>query len=515
MKNLASTILTNAKTSASMLESLGEQLVEMEAETSGLHAESAISNVRLLLDRLVEFYSDNDQAAYFPHHADSDIHAPLTALTQSLGQFQSSPQTAFAVNATVQSDQLYAAALRLGLVTFGFDANEMKAIAEEVGAKRKSIKKTAAAVGLKAEEIIAKAQEAQEAAGVALGVGKDIVALRESLVNSNTECEQERRRLTNEIGFIEKIKTEAETQICTIADAEKESTTSATEAKLEAKSAVESAKASKAALDSIQQAKATAKVELDAITEFYAEIEQHQKTMIETKKEADAKFNELNAKYISLQAQFGSETAKVITRNQELQIEIKSHLQNAAGASLFHAFDTRRSGLNRGKWVWALVMIAGVLVGAGLSWWLADALKSGPGNGIEPVFFVKLSAIIPVTFAIIFAARQYANERRTEEEYAFKSAISLSLMPYKDLLQKMKIDGHEAQSAFVEKLLLEIFDNPVLRVYADGESKRSKIEKAMTLRDVKNIISVSKDLDVEKVRQLVEILGGNLSKINP
>lgn len=511
MQPLAPTILANSKLSSEILGALGDKVVQLESG-SGLHAESAISNVKLLLGKLVAFYGDENNAAYFPHHADNEIHVPLSALAQTLTQFQAAQQPALANSAIAQADQLYTAAMRLGIVSFGFDANEIKAIVEELGAKRKYVKKTAAAVEQKAAEIIAEATAAQEAAAKALGVGNDMVSLREKLSAGINECAVEHDKLMEGAESVEKTGAAVAERKAAIIDAANESSTVAAEVKADAKSAAEAAKAGLAALDSIQQAKAKAKEEMDEITAFYGEIEVHQKAMIDARKEAEAKFNELNAKHVELQAEYGAQTAKIISQNQAIQQEIKTHLQKAVGASLFHAFDKRRTGLNLGKWIWAAVMLVAVVAGGGLSLWLAESLKAGAGNGLEPAFFVKLSAIIPVTFAIVFAAKQYANERRTEEEYAFKSAISLSLEPYKDLLQKMKADGHEAQAGFVEKLLLEIFDNPVSRVYSDGDGKRAKIEKAMTLKDVKSIISVSKDLDIEKVRQVVEILGGNFPK---
>jgi hypothetical protein len=511
MQPLAPTILANAKLSLEVLGAFSDRVVQCESG-SGLHAESAISNAKLLLGKLVAFYSDDNNAAYFPHHADSDIHAPLSALAQTLTQFQAAQQPALANSAVAQADQLYTAAMRLGLVSFGFDANEIKEIVEELGAKRKYVKRTATAVEQKAAEIIAEAMAAQEAAAKALGVGNDIVSLREKLSAGISECAAEHDRLMEDAESIEKASDAVEERKAAIIAAADELSTVAAEVKADAKSAAESAKAGLAALDSIQQARANAKEEMDEITAFYGEIELHQKSMIDARKEAEAKFNDLNAKYVALQADYGAQTAKVIAQNQAIQQEIKTHLQKAVGASLFHAFDKRRTGLNFGKWVWAAVMLVAVIAGGGLSLWLAESLKAGSGSGLEPAFFVKLSAIIPVTFAIVFAAKQYANERRTEEEYAFKSAISLSLEPYKDLLQKMKVDGHEAQAAFVEKLLLEIFDNPVSRVHSDVDGRRAKIEKAMTLKDVKSIIAVSKDLDIEKVKQVVEILGGNFPK---
>ena len=76
------------------------------------------------------------------------------------------------------------------------------------------------------------------------------------------------------------------------------------------------------------------------------------------------------------------------------------------------------------------------------------------------------SALCPST------AKRYSSERRAEEEWAFKSAISISLDPFRDLIARMKKDGHE--TAFVERLVSEIFDNPTKRLYALPPGKEEK-----------------------------------------
>jgi hypothetical protein len=150
------------------------------------------------------------------------------------------------------------------------------------------------------------------------------------------------------------------------------------------------------------------------------------------------------------------------------------------------------------------IMVAAVVAAGLLSWSLANSLTGSGSQGLELAFFVKLSVAVPITFALIFSAKQYSNERRTEEEYAFKASISFSLQPYKTLLQQMKTDGHEAQAAFVEKLLTEIFDNPVKRIYGDRD--RNASGKALSMRELKALAAVSKDFDLGKTKELIELV---------
>jgi len=73
-----------------------------------------------------------------------------------------------------------------------------------------------------------------------------------------------------------------------------------------------------------------------------------------------------------------------------------------------------------------------------------------------------------------FAAGQYKKERQAEEEYAFKSSISFSLEPYRDLLVKMRKED-ELEAEFIRKLMVDIFDNPVKRLY-EGKDDDTEVE---------------------------------------
>jgi hypothetical protein len=102
---------------------------------------------------------------------------------------------------------------------------------------------------------------------------------------------------------------------------------------------------------------------------------------------------------------------------------------------------------------------------------VAYSLESGKGYG--PMIFARLLIGIPLAFLVGFAARQYSRERRAEEEYAFKSLISVSLEPYRNLIEKMN-SGSPEDKEFLKDLIRNIFDNPAKRLYPslspDGET---------------------------------------------
>jgi hypothetical protein len=59
-------------------------------------------------------------------------------------------------------------------------------------------------------------------------------------------------------------------------------------------------------------------------------------------------------------------------------------------------------------------------------------------------FYLKLSLSLPLIYAITFCTVQYSRERKLEEEYAFKSNISVSLDPYRELVEKL-VDKQQPQ----------------------------------------------------------------------
>lgn len=68
---------------------------------------------------------------------------------------------------------------------------------------------------------------------------------------------------------------------------------------------------------------------------------------------------------------------------------------------------------------------------------------------------------------------QYSHERKLEEEYAFKSNISISLVPYKELIEKVMINEPQEKvkfTAFLIEAVDRVFTPPIDRVFEHGET---------------------------------------------
>lgn len=478
------------------------------SKSPSIEAEKAISNLHLNLEKLEQFYGDENRSAYFPYTAENELNTYLLQLEQRISEFAGSQTPEIAETLLIAADGLYTASLRYGLITFGLDGNELKKVRAEANSYLESLKTTANSVESDARAIVGKVHELANESQADFSQKTD--TLKGKLEAVLALCQEQATRLEAEAKLsktkMEEIEKERQQLVKVVAQVNELNA----QAEKSAKDSTENSAATGAELKSSQEMRAKLKTEIDQISEFFKKIELHQGMMAEVQKKSEAKFNTLNETHDQLQKLYQQQTDAVVKKNQDLQKQIEGHLQRAIGASLFGAFDTRRKGLYWGRWVWMGIMIAAVIAAGLLSWSLASSLTGTGTQGLELAFFIKLSAVIPITFALIFAAKQYSNERRTEEEYAFKASISFSLQPYKTLLQQMKNDGHEAQAAFVEKLLTEIFDNPVKRIYGDRD--RSGTNKTLSLREIRSLVAVSKDFDIAKTKELLELIQAGAPK---
>lgn len=106
------------------------------------------------------------------------------------------------------------------------------------------------------------------------------------------------------------------------------------------------------------------------------------------------------------------------------------------GASLFETFKQRKKEFHIGWWFFAVILISILSV----AW--VYIVFSGAFNNILPestfigwqLFALNTLKCVPVVYLIYFVTKQYSLERRFQEEYAFKSAVALTIKAYADLL---------------------------------------------------------------------------------
>jgi hypothetical protein len=183
-------------------------------------------------------------------------------------------------------------------------------------------------------------------------------------------------------------------------------------------------------------------------------------------------------------------TEQLIEDLAKLKDQIREQIQQATGFQLFGAFQTRQNEIAKSKNFWVYAIGALVVISAGVTIWIAHEAQFYSANNFA--FWVKLSLTVPLGFAITFCTVQYGRERRLEEEYAFKSSVSVSLNPYRDLVHSiLEKDGQVDQSKYTDFVIgsvTNVFTPPTDKVF-DGEKKSGFTEK--TFKQTAEIIGTA------------------------
>src|SRR5579862_85810 len=238
------------------------------------------------------------------------------------------------------------------------------------------------------------------------------------------------------------------------------------------------------------------------IATFQTDIEGKLKVALETLDDSSSTLvTETNQKLTDLEQQLAKRSDDTIGANQKktedlieelakLKDQIKQQIQQATGFQLFGAFQSRQNEIARSKnfWVYAIAVL--VAISAGVTIWIAHEAQFYSVNNFA--FWVKLSLTVPLGFAITFCTVQYGRERRLEEEYAFKSSISVSLNPYRDLVHSiLDKDGQVDQAKYAEFVIgsvTNVFTPPTDKVF-DGDKKSGFTQK--TFEQVAELIGTA------------------------
>ena len=219
------------------------------------------------------------------------------------------------------------------------------------------------------------------------------------------------------------------------------------------------------------QSEKTQKIALDGSLEQFEELR-------EVKfKEIDTEFHKVAAEVEAIGSasieKNDSELKRLTSELENLEGQIRESIKRATGYSLFHSFQKRQEDLARAKDFWAKALGATLLVSlaaSGLFIWSLQFVHE-----YNAAFFLKLSISLPIIYTIAFCNLQYSRERNLEEEYAFKSNISISLDPYQQLVRSA-VDASNPEeaskyTAFLIESVSQVFTPPTGHKTPGGEEK--------------------------------------------
>lgn len=155
------------------------------------------------------------------------------------------------------------------------------------------------------------------------------------------------------------------------------------------------------------------------------------------------------------------------------------------GVSLFETFKQRKMELNTSVtfWKWAVPAMAVItiiwvfclfyfqpLLSDKTLWWQGFAI-----NSLKSV---------PVVSLLIFTINQYRKERNFQEEYAFKSAVALTIDAYAN-----RLGNPENKDKLIMEAVFEVYKSPI-----DTKSDNESLSTKTALESMKSIAETSKEL---------------------
>lgn len=165
---------------------------------------------------------------------------------------------------------------------------------------------------------------------------------------------------------------------------------------------------------------------------------------------------------------------------EERNTYLENLIGREVGASLFETFKQRKEELDKPVERWNIIVIGASILtfiavlgiftnGFGL--W-GDSI---PSFSWQQVIINSLKSS-PFFFLLFYSISQYNKERNFQEEYAFKSAVALTIKAYADIIQR-------------EELKDEMITNSVTSIYKSPITQKTKLSK-----DENTILETAKEL---------------------
>jgi hypothetical protein len=227
-----------------------------------------------------------------------------------------------------------------------------------------------------------------------------------------------------------------------------------------------------------------------------------------TKTQFDKKLLELETLYNKTNSDLSLNIKTVLTQIEDFKIQVSEnakHLEfvegkrmffeerinylqdligQEVGANLFKTFKFRKDELEKPVifWRWAVPVMAAATIA-----WISFLFYHQPDitniNLWWQAFAVNTLKSIPAIFLLFFAINQYRKERNFQEEYAFKSAVALTIDAYAgrltDVVNKDKL---------IMEAVLGIYKTPI------DDKTSDKIKSKTALDTIKSMAETTKEL---------------------
>lgn len=186
------------------------------------------------------------------------------------------------------------------------------------------------------------------------------------------------------------------------------------------------------------------------------------------------------------------EAEQRLSHMQEKEAWVNELAGTAAAGALGHKFESRRSqlGAASGWWLFGTVLsviLAGVWLGLSHKHFVIDK------GDVWQTLALNFGLLLPAVFIVGFFAKQFSKIRQFEEEYAFRSAVAMTLGAFAD---RLKADEQSTSNEEYNKLILEtvekLYKLPVLLM--EKKSSAGFLNRTSPIETVKAVTDLVKEV---------------------
>ena len=220
--------------------------------------------------------------------------------------------------------------------------------------------------------------------------------------------------------------------------------------------------------------------------ELHKESKSELKKIRESLEQQAESINSQNEAYSALKKSFEDKLSLVESKTDyftERNEYLDDLIGREVGTSLFETFKQRKGELSGSisfwKWSVPITSIATIV-------WIFFLFGNGDLANLQwQVVFVNSLKALPAIGLLLFAISQYTKERNFQEEYAFKSAVALTINSYADQLK-----GEDNKDKLIMESVNEIYTTPLSSKHSKDAETKTLVGAAKELTDVaKSMIS--------------------------
>lgn len=233
--------------------------------------------------------------------------------------------------------------------------------------------------------------------------------------------------------------------------------------------------------DKLEEIKKAFEIQGGTFNQFNKTADELKQNLIDRISNSDEKFKQFeeNLKYIEDKKEF-------IDQKQEEIIKLTGF---AADASLGYTFNRRSGQLEKSVkfWRWAVPAMTVITLG-----WVAAVFTQYFSNfNFTPDWNLVLMNIVKTLpmFAVLgFVIAQYSRERSIQEEYAFKSAVAMTITAYADKLN----DPANKEKMIIESIQ-KVYEAP--KIHGEKTLKKPLLNSKRINESIDHLIEVLKQIE--------------------